>query len=72
MKIIRCETCGNEAFERRAVCRQCFGERFEEVEAGEPQPVVAAKLTVTPEGFEDSYELIVGTLGRTKAIYRKL
>ena len=32
MKIIRCETCGNEAFERRAVCRQCFGERFEEVE----------------------------------------
>lgn len=71
MKVVRCETCGNEAFEVRAVCQKCFGERFAEVEAGEPKPVVSVLLTVTPEGFEDSYEVVVGTLGRTRAIYRK-
>ncbi len=58
-------------FERRAVCPECRGESFSESEAGEPQTIVSSLLTVTPEGFEDSYDLAVGKLGRTLAIYRK-
>ncbi len=72
MNVYRCETCGNEIFERRAVCPGCLDERFVEVESGEPEPFVSSMLTVTPAGFEDSYELIIGTLGKTKAIYRRV
>ncbi len=72
MKVFRCETCANEMFERRAVCPGCLGEKFTETEAGEPEPLVSSKLTVTPAGFEDSYELIIARLGKTKAIYRKV
>lgn len=72
MKIYRCASCGDEMFERRAVCRRCRGESFVEEEAGEPQVLVSAMLTVTPAGFEDAYEIVVGSLGRTRAIYRKV
>lgn len=72
MNVYRCERCGNEMFERRAVCPGCQGERFVEVESGEPKAFVSSTLTVTPAGFEDSYELIIGTLGKTKAIYRRV
>ncbi len=72
MIVYRCDKCGNEMFERRAVCHACLGELFVEVDAGEPEPFVSSRLTVTPAGFEDSYELTIAKLGKTKAIYRKV
>ena len=72
MNIFRCESCGSEMFERRAICPACLGERFVEADAGEPVPIVSSKLNVTPAGFEDSYELVFARLGKTNAIFRKI
>ncbi len=71
MNVFRCTGCGAELFERRASCPSCFGESFEEVDAGEPEAIVSSRLTVTPEGFADSYDLFIGKLGKARAIYRK-
>ncbi len=71
MNVFRCEGCGREGFERRAVCPECFREVFSETDAGEPEALVSSLLLVTPQGFGESYEIVIGALGRTRAFYSR-
>lgn len=70
MMLYRCESCNRKMFEKRAVCPECHGESFSEVEAGTPEPIVTSLLAVTPEGFEDSYLLVLARTGGTKVLIR--
>lgn len=72
MKLWKCETCGREAFELRGVCPSCKGESFSEKEAGAAEDMVSSRLSVTPSGFEDSYDLVIGRVDGVKVIYRKV
>lgn len=72
MKLWRCEDCGREMFELRAVCPSCKGERFSEKESEGIEDIVSSRLSVTPSGFEDSYDIVIGRTGGVTVIYRKV
>lgn len=72
MKLWKCGSCGKEMFELRGVCPSCHGESFSEVESVGVEEIVSSRLSVTPSGFEDSYDLVMGTVGGVKVIYRKV
>lgn len=70
MIMYRCSSCGRESFGKRAVCPVCRGEEFTEAEPGKPSMMVSSRLTVTPEGFDDSYTLVLGQVNGVKLLYR--
>lgn len=59
-------------FELRGVCPSCRGERFSEKDSEGMEEIVSSRLSVTPSGFEDSYDLVIGRTGGVHVIYRKL
>ncbi|HKJ96325.1 MAG TPA: hypothetical protein VJ944_01125 [Thermoplasmataceae archaeon] len=71
MMLYRCNGCGRKAFGKRKVCPSCHGESFGEYSTGENVPVASTRLTVTPAGFEDGYELILAECSGSKVLFRR-
>ncbi|BBD73716.1 hypothetical protein HS1genome_2105 [Sulfodiicoccus acidiphilus] len=71
MIVYKCINCGEETFERRAVCPKCRGEEFEEVDEKLGELVVETTLYVTPSSFPDKYTIAVLRAGTTRVLVRK-
>lgn len=71
MKLYECGKCARRYFEKRAVCPNCFTEEIRNVEVSGVEELVTSELKVTPIGFEESYDLVLGKCGGAGIIIRK-
>ncbi len=70
MILQECLGCGRKNFNRRSVCPNCFGKEFRTKECTNATAIVSTRMTVTPDGFEDQYDLVLGMCDGASVLFR--
>ncbi len=67
-----CKNCNYTFWVKRARCPKCSSSEFNEIKVNEGDVIQSWRLNATPDGFENSYFLLLVKVGSAKVFCRSL